>query len=112
VYLAASAFLLGLRRPLYWAIGLWLFALGVGALSDVDRLAWLTSAVDTVVGWFDLLASGGSESAQTLALLDSGERVRAWTRLPTMGSWAAATTMWLALACGAVWAATRRHRQG
>ena len=112
VYLASSAFLVGLRRPLYWAAGCWLAALAAGEVSSVDRLVWLASPINTVVRWFDLLASGGSESAQTLALLDSGERVRAWTDLPTMGSWAAATVIWLALASAAVWAGTRRHREG
>jgi hypothetical protein len=110
VYLAASAFLIGLRRPVVWGVGGWLAFLAFGLLSASGGIAWLTATVETVVYLFDLLASGGSESAQTLVLLDSGQRVLGWSRLPTTGSWAAATAMWLALASGAAWAATRRHR--
>jgi hypothetical protein len=110
-YLAASAFLIGLRRPVLWGIGCWLTFLAFGVLS-ASGIAWLTATAETVVYAFDLLASGGSESAQALVLLDSGERVLGWTRLPTMGRWAAATAMWLALAGVAVWAATGRHREG
>jgi hypothetical protein len=112
VYLAASAFLVGLRRPVVWGACCWLAFLAFGALSATGRLAWLTSSVETVVHLFDLLASGGSESAQVMVLTESGERVRAWTRLPTLGGWVAATSMWTGLAGVAVWAATRRHREG
>ncbi|MGE0159029.1 MAG: hypothetical protein AB7T31_06410 [Gemmatimonadales bacterium] len=111
-YLAASAFLVGIRRPVAWGVGCWLAFLAFGLLSASGGIAWLTATVETVVYLFDLLASGGSESAQTLVLLDSGERVLGWTRLPTMGSWAAATAMWMALVGAAAWLATGRHREG
>jgi hypothetical protein len=108
-YLAASAFLVGLRRPVHWGIACWLAFLAFGLLS-ASGIGWLATAAESVVYAFDLLGSGGWESSQAVVLLDSGERVVGWTRLPTMGSWVAATAMWLALASGAAWAATRRRR--
>ena len=111
-YLAASAFLIGIRRPVAWGVGCWLAFLAFGMLSTNSGMAWLTATAETVVYLFDLLASGGSESAQTLVLLDSGQRVLGWSRLPTMGSWASATAMWLGLAGIAAWVASGRHREG
>jgi hypothetical protein len=110
-YLAASAFLIGLRRPVVWCVGCWLAALGVGEIAGTGRAAWVTSAVDRLFYLLDLLGSGGSEDARMSVLVD-GEWVRAWARLPTLESWAAATVIWLGLAGVAVWAASRRHREG
>jgi hypothetical protein len=112
VYLAASAFLIGLRRPVVWAAGCWLGVIALGEVAGSDRLGWVTSATDTVVYLFDLLGSGGTQSAQLYVPLAPGEGIRAWSRLPTMGSWAAATMMWLGLAGAAAWAASSRHREG
>jgi hypothetical protein len=111
-YLAASAFLIGIRRPVLWGVGCWLAFLAFGLLSANAGIAWLNATTETVVYLFDLLVSGGSESAQTVVLLDSGQRVLGWSRLPSMESWAAATAMWLGLAGIAVWAASGRHREG
>jgi len=109
VYLAASAFLIGFRRPLVWGVGCWLFVLGVVSLAE-ERIAWATTTVDGVGHALNLLLSGGSASASVL--LESGERVRGWTRLPAIEGWAAATAMWLALTGAAAWTATGRNREG
>jgi len=111
VYLAASAFLIGLRRPVMWGVSCWLAFLGVGSLAESGRVPWVRTAADTIFYLFDLLGSGGSEAARMSVLVD-GEWVRAWARLPTLGSWAAATAMWLGLTGVAVWAASARHREG
>jgi hypothetical protein len=89
-YLAASAFLIGLRRPVVWGVGCWLGALAVGGLAEEGRVPWVSVAVDRVFYLVDLLGSGGSEVARVSVLVD-GAWVRAWAGLPTAGSWAAAT---------------------
>jgi hypothetical protein len=106
-YLAASALVLGVRRPLYWAAGIWLALLGFAEL-EVYGFAWFNAVVDM----FDLGASGGIQVNREYYRLPSGEAFVAWTRFPTPGPWAAATAGWLALTVAAVWAASRRHREG
>jgi hypothetical protein len=111
-YLAGSALLLGLRRPLYWAAGIWLALIGLAEISGIERFTRAERLADSAVYAFDLLASGGSQYAHVYTRMDSGELVTGWSRLPTPGVWVVGTTAWLALAGAAVWAASSRRREG
>jgi hypothetical protein len=109
VYLAASAFLIGFRRPVVWGVGLWLGLLVIGGVAEEGGIEWVTTTTNSIGFALELMASGGERS--TSVLLESGERVRGWTQFPSEGGWAAATSMWLALAAAAAWAASARHRE-
>lgn len=111
VYLAASAFLVGLRRPVIWGAGIWIGLITLGEFSDSERLPMVAWVINGLVYLFDMLGTGGTQTAQISVPVAPGEWTRAWAGLPTAGPWVSATVGWLALAILAVWAATRRSRE-
>jgi hypothetical protein len=110
-YVAVSALLLGFKRPYHWAVGGWLAFLAFGLLGEEGNIARVTSTLDVFMGAIDWLVFAGSDYSQVTVTLESGQRVRAWTRIPTLGSVVVAQGLWMGLACVSLWAASARSRE-
>lgn len=110
-YLAATSLWIGTRHPVWWIAAGWAVVLVVGMLSDAD-VVWAESTIDVLAGSVDLLFLGGTDSVREWVTLQGGERVLAWSSLPSFRRWVWATAAALGSGVLAVWAATARHREG
>lgn len=115
-YLLTSALALGARHPWHWVAGFWVGFLMLGILGEMSPVA--NGVFETVVGGLiqhplglDSLLTGGVETLSGVVKAPSGDTVRIWIGLPTLGRWAAATTLWLFLSAASLTAALYRHRE-
>ena len=119
-YLIASAFMLGVRRPLRWAL---VAVLAVPVTSAFTHIAgrvlgmsWLADAPGRAVA---ALIGGrfGLESLLTLRTwtldnrtsLTTGERIHVWSAVPDLGDWGIAALLWTGAGLLALWFAASRH---
>lgn len=117
LYLASSAAVLGLRRPIRWLAGsaialtlLLFLAMGVGPDGAVERVVEQVSE-PLMHGRFglDFALTGGSMSlAHEIRKPGPGSWVL-WSELPEMERWAMAVLLWLGLLLLALALAIRRH---
>ena len=122
-YLLGSAAMLGMRRPLRWAIGA-LLAFAVSSIvshaaSRLPGMSWLDDAPARALA---LLDEGryGLEALLTLrtwsldrrAILTTGERIQVWSAVPDLADWRVAALLWTVAGLLALWAAASRHREG
>jgi hypothetical protein len=121
-YLLVSAFMLGIRRPLRWGIGVVALIAGLSVASHLaSRLLGLASLADAPSRAQALLVDGryGLEALLTLrtwsldsrATLTTGEQIHVWSALPDIGDWRIAALLWTGLGLLAVWVAVSRHRE-
>jgi hypothetical protein len=121
-YLFASAFMLGVRRPLLWLAG----AVLLVPLSSVATHAagraldseWLADAPSRAVeslakGRFglDALLTARTALLDDRAILTTGERILVWSAMPEIGDWGIAALLWTGAGLLALWAAASRHRE-
>lgn len=89
-YLAVTALILGTRWPLVWGMGLWMLLTFSAALGGELGVAWAVRPYGSLAQ-----ALGEWSGLQGWATLATGERVRAWSALPSLGMWIAHTGIWL-----------------
>ena len=121
-YLLSSAFMLGIRHPLRWIVGV-VIAVPVlsGATHVVSRLLgaeWLANmparALSQLVeGRYGLeaLLTLRTWSLDTRVVLTTGERIQAWSAIPDLAGWRIAALLWIGAGLLALWAAAWRHRE-
>lgn len=104
-YLVATALVLGTRHPVPWAVGLWLLVLVTGEVGHDLGIEWMARPLDSMV-----VALGEWEILETIITLADGERVRALSSVPSLGTWAANTAAWFVLGLGGTLAGAFRRR--
>ena len=109
-YLAATALWVGMKHPLWWAGGIWLFLQVSAVVAELD-VAGFRGIFDAFFGSLDAVVTGGGDTLRSTVRLPTGERVRAWTAMPAFGRWAWITLGWTLAGLVAVWGATARHRE-
>lgn len=120
IYLLASAFLLGSRRPLRWVIGIVLFyallSIAGEAADTRFRVTWLTEGVGgalevLVRGQYglDALLTARTGTLSTTTPLTTGGRAMVWRGVPDLSDWRIATLLWTGVGLVALWSAASRH---
>ena len=114
-YLLGSAVMLCTERVRRWIGGvglvlLFVLLLGRGAGSGVLS-ALLIPVATHRYGLETVFAGGPMGQGMGQVVLATGEKLLVWRSLPTLGHWAGATMLWLALGFIALWAATLRYRE-
>ncbi len=110
-YLAATALWVGVKRPLWWVGGIWIFTMAFAIVGESGRIDWATASYEGFMATLDTLFTGGNDSLRTSVQLPSQDWTRVWTAMPGPGRWIAMTSGWIGAGLLAVWAATGRHRE-
>ena len=121
-YLLASAFMLGVRHPLRWAVGLVLLFPASSLVSHVaSRLSgvqWLADAperglVQLLEGRYglDSLLKLRTWTLDRRARLSTGEGIEVWSGVPDLADWRTAALLWIGAGLLALWFAASRHRE-
>jgi len=121
-YLLASALMLGCRHPLRWVIGAVLAFPVLSIAGDVAsallRVGWPAEAPVRALRLLtegrygvDALLTARTATLDTRATLTTGESVAAWSGVPDLADWRAATLLWTGAGLLALWAAASRHRE-
>lgn len=111
-YLAATALWVGVKRPLWWAGGIWLLVVTFGTVAEIGRIGWITTSFEAFFATLDTLFTGGTDSLRTSVELPTEGWTRVWTAMPGAGRWAAMAGGWISVGLAAAWGATGRHREG
>ena len=121
-YLFASAFMLGVRRPLRWAVAAaLLFPISSFVAHVSSRLLgkqWLADAPERAVGQLcegrfglDSLLKLRTWTLDRRAFLTNGEPITVWTAVPDLADWRIAFVLWTAAGLLVLWLAVSRHRE-
>lgn len=121
-YLLASAFMLGARHPLRWAVGAVLLvpvsSLAGHVASRRLGVPWLADAPERALGLLcegryglDTLLKLRTWTLDHRAALPSGEQIEVWSGVPDFADWRTAVLLWTGAGLLALWAATSRHRE-
>ncbi len=110
LYLAGSAFALGFRHPLRWAVGV---AVALVALVALLSYGPLTDLAESAAGGslgLEVVLTGADDGPSAGGLVDSWVRgvVGGWSPI---GRWALATAAWLTATSAALGLALWRHRE-
>jgi hypothetical protein len=119
MYAMATAFMLGLRHPFRWVVGV---AAALFLIMAVSQSIGGKDALEPTVGRFvdrvfsgryglDALMTARSESLHTAITLSNGEAVSVWRGLPVISDWMVATLLWTGLALAGLFVALMRHRE-
>jgi hypothetical protein len=122
IYLLASAFMLGARHPLRWAVGTaLLFPVSSFVTHTASRrpgLEWLADSPERAIaqlceGRFglDSLLKLRTWTLDRRATLTTGEHITVWSGVPDLSDWGIAALLWIAAGLFLLWLAASRHRE-
>ena len=109
-YGLGTAWVLGLRRPAVWLIGIVVAALVGLELGPDDMFSRALQWLGIGPVGLDHLVTGGLERLDVELTLPDGSRVIAWSRLPKFQDWILALLFWAAVTFSAVTVALLRPR--
>ncbi|WP_374275833.1 hypothetical protein [Brevundimonas sp.] len=109
-YALGTAWVLGLRRPAVWLIGIVVAALVGLELGPDDLVARALQWLGIGPVGLDHLITGGLERLDIELTLPDGSRVIAWSGLPKLQDWILALLFWAAVTFSAVTVALLRPR--